>query len=328
MIISFSGRKGSGKTVLRKECEKHGFKRISWADRLKELVAELYGWTIEELNDPIGKEEILPEPVYYVSSTAEHLASLIGADELLDESRVFHRRRDALQYIGTDVLRSFDSEFHVKSLVDRIDLDCNYVLDDSRFCNELQTLRKLNAHCVYVVRPYQFEYSNHQSEIDLLRHHFHEIDFVMNDKDIDSLAQQAERFMSPSPQFYEDFDESALPMVHQDSLLKVNEESAYWAGVIAKGISYDELPLITITAPSKLILKFDDFLSDYSSDVSVNSGFKRMPVSYNYRNDSKLLIDDLKLWDICPKYKQTVPQIIEKDEKLVERWKAGFNFAP
>ena len=121
MIISFSGRKGSGKTVLRMECLKRGYQRISWADRLKELVGELYHWDRHELDDPILKEELLSEPVVYDESAAKRLEDLIDAThEVKRNFAEFTTRRKALQHIGTDVLREYDTEFHVNRSLKRL----------------------------------------------------------------------------------------------------------------------------------------------------------------------------------------------------------------
>ena len=106
MIISLSGRKGSGKSTLANLLTNHGYKKVSFADKLKELTAELYGWELTSLYDATAKEEILPHPVQWDETKAQKLAKLINATKPLNsQSREFKSRREALQFIGTEVLR-------------------------------------------------------------------------------------------------------------------------------------------------------------------------------------------------------------------------------
>ena len=64
MLIALAGRKGSGKTTLCNEILERGFVKISFADKLKKIVASLYGWELNDLYSQEGKESFLPIPVY------------------------------------------------------------------------------------------------------------------------------------------------------------------------------------------------------------------------------------------------------------------------
>lgn len=170
MIIAFSGRARSGKTTLANEVIKYGYIKISYADKLKKLLSQIYGWAIETLSDTKKKEELLPEPVVWNEETAKTLAKLINTTKKLNSNYVlFLTRRDAMQYVGTQVLREYDSNFHVKELKKQIQSNINYVLDDVRFDNEYKLLQSLNATCIFVTRPYYKSYSNHDSEVCLNR---------------------------------------------------------------------------------------------------------------------------------------------------------------
>ena len=178
MIIAISGRKGSGKTTISNHLIQKGFEKISFATELKRLVAYLYNIDVAWLSDPIKKEEILKEPLIWDEHMAAQMANLIGASTKLNSThKQFISIREALQYIGTEVLRSYDNDFHVKSLIKYIDSNKNYVLDDVRFKNELKLLKSIGAICIYILRPYYFDnYSNHISEVQLNRRDF---DFVL-----------------------------------------------------------------------------------------------------------------------------------------------------
>lgn len=274
MIISFSGRKSAGKTTLANELQKDGFVKISFASELKRLVSVLYGWEISDLSNTIKKEEILTVPAIWDKDKARQLESIIGASRRLDcAQRSFKTRREVLQYVGTDILRKYDSEFHVNSIKKQILPNTNYVLDDVRFLNELNLLRKLGAHCIYVMRPYFFDdYSNHRSEIELNRTHFSHL--LLNNRDVKHLVKKFRGFkkLILSPKRAGNIDRETLTRLFkkykttktiskhlkcsrdkvvwwagkhlipisrneykldESVFLSVNKESAYWAGLLS-----------------------------------------------------------------------------------------------
>ena len=58
MIIGIVGKMQSGKSECSKFlCRVHNFKKISFADKLKDVVSDLWDIPIEDLYDPILKEE-------------------------------------------------------------------------------------------------------------------------------------------------------------------------------------------------------------------------------------------------------------------------------
>lgn len=195
-VISISGRKGSGKSTLANILIKKGFKRVSFADRLKFLVATLYSWDLDRMGELNYKEEMLSLPVLWNISSARTLESMIEAPEgcLFWEERLLCSRREALQYIGTEILRKYDVDFHVKSLIASIIPLENYVLDDTRFPNELKALRDINATCIFVIRPAYFDFSNHASEVMLTRHDFELI--LLNDMSLPTLIKSGEWFFN------------------------------------------------------------------------------------------------------------------------------------
>jgi hypothetical protein len=177
MIIAFSGRKHSGKTTLSKIAEHNNFQKISFGDKLKELVVKIYDWPLEWLYDPEKKDEFLNQPVFWNKETAKRMSALIGNNCSLDETtKELTSIRETLQYIGTEILRKYDNDFHLNELVKKIIPGNNYVLDDVRFKNELNLLKSMNAVCIYIMRPYYFDdISNHISEVNLNRHDFEHV---------------------------------------------------------------------------------------------------------------------------------------------------------
>jgi cytidylate kinase len=58
MIVAVSGWKGSGKdTAAKILVEKYGFRRVAFADVLKDMVADQYGIVRSHCDDPAFKEK-------------------------------------------------------------------------------------------------------------------------------------------------------------------------------------------------------------------------------------------------------------------------------
>lgn len=193
-IVSISGRKGSGKSEIAKLLVEKGFEKISFADYLKELVCSLYNWNLFRMGELLYKEEILTIPVFWNKTKANELEAILNIKKnaLFVNDKTFLTRRQAIQYIGTEVLRRLDINFHVDNLIKRIQPDKKYVLDDVRFPNELEAMKRIGALCLFIFRPGNFEYSNHSSEISLLRSDFEHV--LINDKSKTALIKCANNF--------------------------------------------------------------------------------------------------------------------------------------
>lgn len=172
MIVALAGRKQSGKSTLANELTGRGFILVAFAGYLKGLVRRLYGLTIEDVNDPVLKEKLLDVPLQF---NEEHIKFIEKENNIIIKNRkhqLFHTPRNALQYIGSDVLRDIDEDFHVKKLESTLDPKRNYVICDCRFDSELKLLKSMNALCIFIIRPGNFIYDNHYSEISLNRNDF------------------------------------------------------------------------------------------------------------------------------------------------------------
>lgn len=202
MIIYFAGRKGSGKSLLCNRLIEKGFIKVSFADRLKELISYLYGCKIEDLGILSFKEKKLDQPWIFNKNTFLEIKDYfnIKTDFDIDDNLVikFDTPRKSMQYIGTDLLRSIDPDFHVKHTIKKIKTlmseNKDICLDDGRYFNEKVELDKLGAIGIFVFRPKDEQYNNHTSEISLRRQMF---DYVIcNDKKISTLITSIDRFLS------------------------------------------------------------------------------------------------------------------------------------
>lgn len=177
-IISFSGRKESGKSELANLCADYGYEKKSFATALKQLICKTTGLSsIEELNTykdkpigvNIGKHEldVLEKETgidrEYIKNTSGKIIELSTG-------------RDWLQVIGTDVIRTCDPDWHVRKTLATLEPGKKYVFDDTRFRNELKALKEMGAECWYIIRTKTDNISNHLSETSL--------DYIMFDYNV------------------------------------------------------------------------------------------------------------------------------------------------
>lgn len=139
MRIAISGKQGAGKSELSKIfIDKYGFEYVSFAKALKEMAIEEYGLSEEE--------------VY-------------GAK----------KKREFLQNLGAEK-RDEDINYWVKIVIDSLEEDKNYVLDDLRYLNEFDALKDNGFVMVRVLASEEvrkdrigstFGNPTHKSETDL-----------------------------------------------------------------------------------------------------------------------------------------------------------------
>ena len=195
-IISFSGRKESGKTELANICEAYGYEKVSFATALKKLVCELTNIdSIEELNKfknkPLGvsvDDRILK--ILMEVTGAEYLYCQNATGKLTELSTA----RDWLQVIGTDVIRSCDPDWHVIKTLQGLEPGKKYVFDDTRFINELQALKELGAECWFIIRNKVDNISNHPSETSL-NYRMFDYHVIVNNISLDDLRKRWKFYM-------------------------------------------------------------------------------------------------------------------------------------
>ena len=169
MIIGFAGRCRSGKTVLSEVCEKYGYQRLSFALPLKQLCADILDISIDELNR--AKNENIPIEITIGKDICEILSEetnipIETTTEICD-GKYLHTVRDMLQFIGTDYIRKYNSDWHVNRIKEMIKNDVNYVIDDVRFPNEKRMIEELGGDCWFVTRTTLDNVSNHESETSI-----------------------------------------------------------------------------------------------------------------------------------------------------------------
>ena len=134
MIIGICGLIGSGKgTVADFLVEQKGFTKISFADRLKDGVASVFGWNREMLEGNTDDSRAWREKVdpYWSTETGHPITP-----------------RLVLQLFGTDCMRNGFYDGIWVSLVKKQLLenpDSNFVIPDVRFENEAEMIRSIGG---------------------------------------------------------------------------------------------------------------------------------------------------------------------------------------
>jgi len=144
MLIGFTGLKGSGKDTAAHFLVERGWKRLAFADPLKEVCRHLFNFTERQLHGDLKEE---PDTFWRVTP------------------------RQVFTYIGTEIVRdrigpflSVGEDLWCLNMRQRLSLEPgNVVITDVRFDNEVSLIRSLGGVIIRVVRP-GLEPSEHVSE--------------------------------------------------------------------------------------------------------------------------------------------------------------------
>lgn len=209
MLIAISGFKGSGKDTLADFLVKtHDFKRISFADPLKDLVASNFGVSRKDLDDSNKKEKpLLNYPVPATDEFTKMLSNFMvrefrtskndkadvkyirsenGILEtfILDWEPLYHTPRSLAILVGSS-MRAATSNFWVKKAIDSMtehlsfEFQTNFVISDLRYKSEAKQLKEAFGDQLVTVRINRFDSSPSAdpSELDLVDYkHDFEID--------------------------------------------------------------------------------------------------------------------------------------------------------
>ena len=168
-IISFSGRCRSGKSELAKICERYGYQKLYFALPLKQLCASLIDVSIEELNrlknDNVEISLQLGNDICTILSEETEIP--LEEVKKVCYGKTMHTVREMLQFIGTDLIRKYNTDWHVNRIRQMINKDMNYVIDDVRFPNEKALIEELGGDCWFITRTTLDNISNHESETSI-----------------------------------------------------------------------------------------------------------------------------------------------------------------
>ena len=141
MIVGVCGLIGSGKdTVADYLCTFHGFKRLSFAESLKDAVSAIFGWDRDLLEGSTKSSREWREQVDIWWSERLNIPQLTP--------------RYVLQYWGTEVARNnFHNDIWVASVENKLrNTKDNIVITDCRFRNEVSAIKNSNGIVIRVER--------------------------------------------------------------------------------------------------------------------------------------------------------------------------------
>ena len=196
-IIAFAGRCRSGKSELAKICEQYGYEKLYFALPLKQLCASILDISIDELNRAKN------EGIDIGLTIGEDICRIISEEteiplEMVSETCnnvVISNVRQMLQFIGTDLIRKYNTDWHVNRIRQMINKDMDYVIDDVRFPNEKTLIEELGGDCWFVTRTTLDNISNHESETSITWNDcWNKI--IINDTTLSNLKFKWETFIS------------------------------------------------------------------------------------------------------------------------------------
>ena len=193
MIIGICGLIGSGKGTVADQLVKKDYKKISFADKLKDGVSTIFGW-----------DRLLLEGDTRESREWREVPDAFWSKELNKEVTP----RLVLQLFGTDCMRmGFDDNIWVNLVKKEIldNPDQNYVIPDVRFPNEIDMVRELQGQVWQIRRGANplwwataiginenwdtIETENHSMKVVFPEVHQSEWRWVLNDDKFDQIIE-------------------------------------------------------------------------------------------------------------------------------------------
>jgi hypothetical protein len=159
MIIALSGFRRSGKDAAGVYLVERGFKRLAFADILKDMASELFSIKRESFDNPATKDS----PLYHLPiAPADTFSLMINNDQIkeyrtrdgkvidvkinsLEEAatnpyKLYQTPRSLLILLGS-MMRSVRNDYWVQKALDSIDLTDNIVITDMRYPSEAEQIK-------------------------------------------------------------------------------------------------------------------------------------------------------------------------------------------
>jgi hypothetical protein len=181
-LIVFVGPRGSGKDTCASIVQEMGVTdfNIKFAGPLKDICSDVFGISRHAFEDPIAKEAVGYYRVgpFEIGQIVELMTSYVPVTQKgqRDALRAFANHvgtvlttpRQVLQYVGTEMIRAVDNDWHCKAAIG-LDSDVvTAVVTDCRFENEYDYLMQHHEpEFYYVERPLaeaQLNAATHESE--------------------------------------------------------------------------------------------------------------------------------------------------------------------
>lgn len=266
MIIGLCGRIGSGKSELAKVCQKYGYEKLYFALPLKQLCADILDTSIEELNKAkrsnVNIGITIGEDICEILHDETNIPIEVVKEICLGKE--IKNVRHMLQFIGTDLIRKYNSDWHVNRLKEMITEGKDYVFDDVRFPNEKKMIEELGGDCWYVVRPNINNVSNHESETSITWHDCYN-KIIINDYTLPYLLFKWETFLDNygkscgiRDENFQRILENGIEDLEKNSLADMMFISKAMFTYVPKEFNKEDIKKITMNEDKSLFITFND----------------------------------------------------------------------
>lgn len=309
-IISFSGRKGSGKTELANVCSRYNYQVIYFADNLKDLVCKCLDINRDNLENLKDKDI-----TFDLSNKREYIAKELKIDKKYISLKPFKSIREILQILGTDIIRRYNPDWYVNKTLRYLqkneNKDKKFCIGDCRFLNEKKMIANLGGESWFIIRPNQLNISNHISETELNWSLFND-KIILNTIGQKELIEKWTNYLNKRSNGIED-ECCVSNKLKNYSFLHLNEKSIYLLGFFTGSAVIVKDNLLIVENDNILRLKYiKDELRDNYNINNMNS------ISiYN-----PFIIENLKLWNIFTD-KCTIPSVIKDNKHFAKFWISG-----
>lgn len=244
-IIGFAGRMRSGKTILANAISQdYNGSVVTIASSLKNLVLEAFPRicsSMEELNRL--KNSCIPINYVITDLDVKLLSKLtnINIEDVKHECQIkecWLDVRDMLQFIGTNIIRKYNPNWHVERLIENINR-CNsdvVLVDDVRFPNEREAIERVGGDVFFIIRTQSRIFTNHSAETSLKWQDFNPKNVIINNRDENTLTtnfanaltdnfrwlQENDTFLSGNPEYFSDNTDFGY-IIHKDDVDLIRE---------------------------------------------------------------------------------------------------------
>lgn len=174
-IIAVCGAEGSGKdTISNIISEKYGYKKISFAGVLKDILAVLFDWDRELL------EGITDESRIWRENTDKWWSKELNIPNFTP--------RYAMKYIATYVFKEhFHNDIWLLTVKRKIMKMSKVIITDARFKNEIDFIKSFNGILVYVSRDepdWVARYKSGEDVEEIKKLHISQYEWIRSDFDV------------------------------------------------------------------------------------------------------------------------------------------------
>lgn len=171
-VYGITGKKGSGKDTFASFVQEYNpnFRVIRFADDLKSMASQIFGFSVEDANDQTKKEARFQEPIN-MDSYLPMMCQVTGL-KLEPRNLSAHSIREVLQFFGSDYVRRICDSYWIDRVVRKIShapaAGRKILVTDCRFVNEAKALQNLGAAIIRIARiDLQASSDSHVSETEM-----------------------------------------------------------------------------------------------------------------------------------------------------------------